>query len=88
MFDRVMKHGARILLGLSLPFFAITLAQFAVWLLQLGVGPPQTDFLQQTARALVGMSWLYTLSSGGFFLAAAVVVDRFDRWLAEGKRQP
>ena len=59
---RVMKHGARILLG-------------------------QNDLLQQTAQVLVGMSWLYTLSSGGLFLAAAVIVDRFDRWLAEG-RQP
>lgn len=55
----------------------------------LSVGwPPQTDFLQQTARALVGMSWLYTLSSGGLFLAAAVIVDRFDRWLAEGRQPP
>jgi hypothetical protein len=85
MFDRVMRHGARIMLGLSLPFFLIALLQFVVWLLQLGIGR-QTDFLQQTAQAFVGMSWLYTLSSGGFFLAAAVVVDRFDRWLAEGKR--
>lgn len=88
MFDRVMKQGARILLGLSLPFFVIALLQFAVWLLQLGVGPPQTDFLQQTARTLVGMSWLYPLSSGGLFLAAAVIVDRFDRWLAEGRQPP
>ncbi|HLM15539.1 MAG TPA: hypothetical protein VK362_24280 [Reyranella sp.] len=87
MFDRVMKHGARILLGLSLPFFAIALLQFAVWLLQLGVGR-QTDLLQQTAQVFVGMSWLYTLSSGGLFLAAAVIVDRFDRWLAEGRQPP
>ena len=34
------------------------------------------------------MSWLYTLSSGGLFLAAAVIVDRFDRWLAEGRPPP
>jgi hypothetical protein len=86
-FDRVMKRGARILLRLSLPFFAIALLQFSVWLLQLGVGR-QTDLLQQTAQVLVGMSWLYTLSSGGLFLAAAVIVNRFDRWLAEGNRQP
>lgn len=87
MFERVMKHGARILVVLSLPYFAIALLQFAVWLLQLGVGRP-SDLLQQTAQVFVGMSWLYTLSSGGLFLAAAVIVDRFDRWLAEGKRQP
>jgi hypothetical protein len=78
MFDRVMKHGARILLGLSLPFFVIALVQFAVWLLQ----------LLQTSHVVVGIGWLYTLSSGGLFLAAAVIVDRSDRWLAEGNCQP
>ena len=86
MFDRMMKHGARILLALSLPFFAITLLRFAVWLVQLSVARP-SDFLQQTAQVVVGMSWLYTLSSGGFFLAAAIVIDRFDRWLAEPARR-
>lgn len=84
MVDRIMKHGARLLLGLSLPFFAIALLQFVVWLLQLGVRR-DIDLVQQTAQALIGTSWLYTLSSGGFFLAAAVVVDRFDRWLANGR---
>jgi hypothetical protein len=87
MFDRIMKHGARILLGLSLPFFAIALVQFAVWLLQLTV-TRQPDLLQQTAQVVVGIGWLYTLSTGGLFLAAAVIVDRFDRWLAEGRQPP
>jgi hypothetical protein len=87
MYERVMKYGPRLLFALSLPFFAVALAQIVIWLLQLGF-EPGPDLLQRSARAIVGVSWLYTLSNGGFFLAAAVVVDRFDRWLAEGKRSP
>jgi hypothetical protein len=85
MFERVMKLGPRLLFALSLPFFFVALAQIAIWLLQLGF-EPDPDPLQRTARVVVGMNWLYTLSTGGLFLAAAVVVDRFDRWLAESKR--
>ena len=87
MFDRVMKHGARILLWLSVPYFALAVLQFAVWLLQLAFSR-QPDLLQQTAQVMVGMSWTYTLSTGGLFLAAGVIVDRFDRWLADANRQP
>lgn len=86
MFNRTMKHGSRILFILSLPFFLIALLQFVLWLLQLGF-EHDPDLLQRSARAVVGISWAYTLSTGGFFLAASVLVDRLDRWLV-GSRLP
>ena len=86
MFERTMKRGAGLLFCLALLFFAVTVIQFVAWLFQLVF--PSEAILPNRLRFLLGITWLYSLSTAGLFLATAIIVNRLDRWLVQTGRQP
>ena len=89
MFERVfqwtMRRGSRILFWLSLPYLFVALLQFVAWIIQMFV-EERSGFLQQTVIVLVGVRWLYTLSTLALLLFGALVIDRLDRWLGSSPR--
>jgi hypothetical protein len=60
------RHGARLLLALSVVYFLVTTVLLAAWL----------------AHASLYMPWIGPLWSGSVLLFASLALDRIDRWLA------
>jgi len=89
MFSWTMRHGARILFIVSLPYFLLSLLQFIAWVLQMVYQQkPSPVGVQGFVTVMIGFNWLYALSNAAMFLFGSMVVDRFDRWLLAVGRSP
>ena len=85
MFERVfqwcMRRGAAILFVLALLYCAFALLVLVTWGVQLGTGKA-SEFV----RVSFGPAFFAALWNAALLLVGALIVNRFDRWLAAIRR--